>query len=42
VAEAALAHVVGGKVQQAYQRGDLLDRRRKLMGDWAAFVGIVS
>lgn len=37
VAEAALAHTLGNKVQAAYQRGDLLDRRRKLMKDWAGF-----
>jgi integrase len=37
VAEAALAHTLGSKVQAAYQRGDLLERRRKLMGAWAAF-----
>jgi integrase len=37
VAEAALAHTLGSKVQAAYQRGDLLERRRKLMGSWAAF-----
>lgn len=37
VAEAALAHTLGSKVQAAYQRGDLLERRRKLMGTWAEF-----
>jgi integrase len=37
VSEAALAHAVGSKVQAAYQRGDLLERRRKLMDTWAAF-----
>lgn len=37
VAEAALAHTLGNKVQAAYQRGDLLERRRKLMKDWAGF-----
>ena len=37
VAEAALAHTLGDKVQAAYQRGDLLERRRKLMIAWAAF-----
>jgi integrase len=37
VAEAALAHTLPNKVQAAYQRGDLLERRRKLMADWAAF-----
>ena len=31
VAEAALAHVVGDKVEAAYRRGDLFEKRRKLM-----------
>lgn len=35
IAEAALAHALGSRVQSAYQRGDLLERRRKLMSDWA-------
>jgi len=37
IAEAALAHVVGDKTVAAYQRGDLLERRRKLMDAWAAW-----
>lgn len=37
IAEAALAHSVGDKTAAAYQRGDLLDRRRRLMEAWAAF-----
>lgn len=37
IAEAALAHTVGDKVEAAYQRSDLLERRRKLMEQWAAF-----
>jgi integrase len=37
IAEAALAHTVGDKTVAAYQRGDLLDRRRRLMEAWAAF-----
>ncbi len=37
VAEAALAHVVGDKVEAAYRRGDLFEKRRKLMSAWAAF-----
>jgi integrase len=37
VAEAALAHVVGDKTVAAYQRGDLLDRRRRLMEAWQHF-----
>ena len=37
LAEAALAHVVSNKVEAAYQRGDLLERRRRLMRDWGEF-----
>ena len=37
VIEATLAHVIGGKVEAAYQRGDLLEKRRKLMEAWAVF-----
>jgi len=35
VAEAALAHVVGDKVEAAYRRGDLFEKRRHLMEAWA-------
>ncbi len=35
VAEMALAHVVGDKVEAAYRRSDLFDKRRKLMEAWA-------
>jgi integrase len=35
VAEAALAHVVGDKVEAAYRRGDLFEKRRRLMEAWA-------
>lgn len=38
VAEAALAHVNGDKVEAAYLRSDLFDRRRRLMEEWSAFV----
>ena len=37
VAEAALAHTVGG-VEGAYFRSDLFERRRRLMDAWAAFL----
>jgi integrase len=37
VVEMALAHVVGSAVERAYQRGDLLERRRELMQAWGAF-----
>jgi hypothetical protein len=32
-----LAHVIGGKVEQAYLRGDLFEKRRRLMAQWATF-----
>ena len=35
VAEAALAHVIGDKAEQAYRRGDALEKRRALMEAWA-------
>ncbi|HXB76351.1 MAG TPA: integrase arm-type DNA-binding domain-containing protein [Bradyrhizobium sp.] len=37
VAEMALAHVVGNKVEAAYRRGDLFDKRQKLMDAWGEF-----
>jgi integrase len=37
VCEAALAHAVANKVEAAYRRGDLFEKRRKLMDAWAAF-----
>ena len=37
VVEMALAHAVGNKVEAAYRRGDLFEKRRRLMDEWAAF-----
>jgi integrase len=37
VIEAALAHVVGDKVEAAYQRGDLFEKRRALMDAWGSY-----
>ena len=37
IAEAALAHIVGG-VEGAYFRSDLFERRRRLMDSWAAYL----
>ena len=37
VTETALAHVIGDKAEQAYRRGDALEKRRKLMEAWAAY-----
>src|SRR5260370_28318223 len=39
VAEMALAHAVGDKVEAAYRRGDLFERRRRIMAEWAKFCG---
>ena len=35
--EAALAHVIENKAEAAYRRGDLFDKRRKLMEAWATY-----
>lgn len=37
VAEMALAHVIGNAVEAAYRRGDLFDKRRRMMDEWAKF-----
>jgi integrase len=37
IVEAALAHVVGSQVEQAYQRSDRFEKRRRLMQQWATF-----
>jgi integrase len=38
IAEAALAHVVGDKAEQAYRRSDALEKRRQLMQAWADYI----
>jgi integrase len=38
VAEHALAHSLPDKIEAAYRRGDLFDKRRKMMDAWADFV----
>lgn len=38
VREMALAHAIGNDTEAAYRRGDLFDKRRHLMNDWAAFI----
>ncbi len=37
VGEAALGHVNGDRVEASYQRGDLFEKRRRLMDAWAVF-----
>ena len=40
VIEAALAHVVRNRVEAAYARSDLFERRRVLMDDWARYLAL--
>jgi integrase len=37
VAEMALAHTIGNKVEAAYRRKDLLEKRRVLLVDWESY-----
>jgi integrase len=37
VVEQALAHAIGNGVEAAYRRGDLFEKRARLMQDWADF-----
>lgn len=37
MAEMALAHVISDKVEAAYRRGDMLEKRRQMMTEWAKF-----
>lgn len=37
VAEMALAHAIGDKVEAAYRRGDLFEKRRRMMKEWGKF-----
>lgn len=38
MAEVALAHFIGSEVERAYQRSDMLDRRRDMMAAWGGFL----
>ncbi len=42
VAEMALAHTVSSATEAAYRRGDLLEKRRPMMTDWAEFLALSS
>lgn len=42
VAEMALAHAIGDKVEAAYRRGDLFEKRRRMMKEWGKFTGKVQ
>ena len=35
--ELCLAHTIGNAVERAYQRGELIEKRRRLLADWAAY-----
>lgn len=37
MAEMALAHTINNKVEAAYRRGDMFEKRRRMMADWAKF-----
>jgi integrase len=37
VCEMALAHAIPNKVESAYRRGDLFDKRQRLMAEWARY-----
>ena len=41
LAEMALAHTIGDKVEAAYRRGDLFKKRERLMADWAKYCGTI-
>ena len=38
MAEIALAHTIANKVEAAYRRGDMMEKRRAMMSDWTAFL----
>jgi len=42
VVEMALAHAIGDPTEEAYRRGDLFEKRRKLMSAWATFCAKVE
>jgi integrase len=42
VVEMALAHAIGDKVEAAYRRGDLFEKRRRLMTDWSSFLATTT
>jgi integrase len=42
VCEMALAHTIANKAEAAYRRGDLFEKRRRLMEDWATFCATVQ
>jgi integrase len=42
VAEMALAHAIGNAVEAAYRRGDLFEKRARMMAEWAKFCDTIT
>ncbi len=42
MAEVALAHKISNAVEASYRRGDMIEKRRKMMGDWAGYLAGVA
>jgi hypothetical protein len=42
VAEMALAHAIKDKVEAAYRRGDLFEKRAKMMATWAGYLDLAN
>jgi hypothetical protein len=42
IRKVASGHTVGDKVKEAYQRTDLLEKRRQLMNEWANYLDMPS
>lgn len=42
VCEMALAHAIANKSEAAYRRGDLFEKRQRLMTDWAEYCASVA
>jgi len=38
MAEVAIAHKISNAVEASYRRGDMIEKRRKMMGDWAGYL----
>jgi integrase len=38
MAEVALAHRISNAVEASYRRGDMIQKRRKMMDDWAGYL----
>ena len=38
MAEVALAHRISNAVEASYRRGDMIEKRRRMMGDWAGYL----